>query len=336
MMTSPSSSTAPLPNPGGDYIYSPKVLDQASRVRQEISQNSTTKLGLQIIVDGVNTDPDAGTLNVTLYQKTNFLPTAAVLGEPGLFKEEPDLDKEEVGVYSFVIDPTTTSKLSQVTVLWNYKIDGISYQYWDYYQILGYMPTYESLNDGEKSVARIVSYMFEDLYDSVEGGPHLKEEFQTHFGNETIARCMELAMSWINTTSQPYTNYNIGLGTGPRFPAENYSILIRGTYLEVIKHLIRSYTEMPDMQGSPGVSFYDRSKYSDRWRAILNDEKDDYLKAVRSFKRSLLGLGGGALLVSGGIYGAAGYWRSGTYSAQARAARFTYPTSVVQVRPGAA
>jgi hypothetical protein len=327
-----SSSTSPLPNPEGDYIFSPKVIGQSSRTRQEISQYSTPRLGMNIIADGSNIDPDS--ISMTLYQKLDFSPDADPLG-PGIEYSIDDLEHEEVGVFSVVLDPALTSLLSQVALKWQYVIDGATYQYWDYYQILGYMPTYEALNDGEKGVIRQVAQMFEDLYDSVEGGPHLKEEFQTHFGTERIAQMMELAMNRINITSQPYTNYNIGAGTGPRFPESGYSLLVMGTYLEVVRHLIRSYTEMPTMQGSPGVAFYDRSNYVSRWRDILNDESEDYKAAVRSFKRSLMGLGGGALIVAGGIYGSAAYWRSGTYSAMARAARFSYPTSVVQVRPGA-
>ncbi len=241
----------------------------------------------------------------------------------------------ELGPFSFTLDPEVTRFLSHVTILWTYVIDGVTYRYTDYYQINGYMPTYESLTSDEKNIVRIVSNMFEDLYDSVEGGPHLKEEFQTHFSAETIARCMELAVSRINRTSQPYTNYNVGAGPGARFPANGYSLLIMGTYLEVVRHLIRSYTEMPDMQGNPGVSYYDRSQYSKRWRDVLADEQDDFKEATRAFKRTLLGLGGGALIVSGGIFGTMGGWRSGHYSAATRAGRYMYPQSVVQVRPGA-
>lgn len=333
-MTTPSYSTSPLPNPEGDYVFSPKVIGQASRTRQEISQYSTPRLGMNIIADGSNIDPD--TIHLTLYQKTDFSSAADPLGI-GVDYPIEDLNHEEVGVFSVILDPNTTAQLSQIALKWEYTIDGSTYQYWDYYQILGYMPTYEALNDGEKGVIRQVAAMFEDLYDSVEGGPHLKEEFQTHFGTERIAQMMELAMNRINITSQPYTNYNIGSGglPGPRFPATGYSLLIMATYLEVVRHLIRSYTEMPTMQGSPGVAFYDRSNYVSRWRDILNDEADDFKSAVRSFKRTLMGLAGGALIVAGGIYGSAAYWRPGTYSAAARAARYAYPTSIVQVRPGA-
>lgn len=327
-MTNPSSSTAPLPNPQGQYIYSPKLQGQQSRVRQEISQYASSNVGIEIMAQNVYVDPD--TIQVTIYQRTDFSTGSDPLGPYSVLPQE-DLVREDVGIWSFIIDPSLTQTLSLVTVHWEYSVSGVGYDYWDYYEIREPMPTYDAFTDNEKGIIRLVAFMFEDLYDSVDGGPHLKEEFQTHFGTETLARCMELACHRINSTSQPYTQYNVGAGVGTHFPMSYYSILVTGTYLEVVRHLIRSYTEYAVMQGGPGVAYVDRSQYADRWRAILADEKDDFARAVRSFKRSLLGLGGGSLLVSGGIFGSSSYFRSGFSAAAARAGRF-YPVSYVQVR----
>lgn len=330
----PSSSTAPYPNPDGQYTYTPKVLRQVSVVRQELSQWSSTRVGLEILTtDNALVDPT--TIQVTVYQRTAETISNDPYGLPGLVIDGADLTHEETGVYSFLLDQEITQELSLVSVHWEYTIDTRNYQYWSHYEVLEPMPTYDSLTTGEKGVVALVTNMFGDLYDSVNGGPHLKEEFQTHFGTERIAQCMELAMSRINTTSQPYTHYNVGAGVGKRFPPESYSILIMGTYLEVVRHLIRSYTEIPTINGGPGVAYTDRSNYVDRWRAILNDEKEDYAKAIRSFKRDLLGLGRGSLIVAGGIFGQANYFRPGMWSAAARGLRF-YPMSYVQTRPSGA
>jgi hypothetical protein len=329
-MTAPSSSTAPLPNPQGKYVYTPKITGQTAITRQEISQYSSTKIGLQVVSDQNNVDPDD--ISVTIYQKTAFTSTDDPLG-PGLTYGVSDIDREDVGVYSIILDNSYTQDLSLIAANWKYILLGKTYQYWDYFEVLQPMPTYDAMSDGEKGVIRLVSNMFEDLYDSVDGGPHLKEEFQTHFGTETIARCMELACHRINSTSQPYKNFNVGAGVGEKFPEAYYSILVMGTYLEVVRHLIRSYTEYPVMQGGPGVSFVDRSAYVDRWRAILQDEADDFKRAVRSFKRSFLGLGGGSLLVAGGIYGAMNRFKPGGWAMAARGTRFMYPIAMVAVAP---
>lgn len=322
-----SSSTSPQ----GVAIYRPKILGQSSIVRQEISRYGSSSIGLQVVANGTNVDVDSGSLHVVVYVRSIFTSDDTL----GIANPIPDanITQADTGVYEFTLDGSFTGDLALLSIQWVYSVQGNAYTFWDYYQILDPMPVFDSLNDGERGVVRIVINMFADLYDSVEGGPHLKEEFQTHFGTETIARCLELACNRVNITSQPYTNYTVGLGQTNRFPPTNYSVLVFGTYLEVVRHLIRSYTEQPQMAGGPGIAILDRSSYIGRWRDILNDEKDDYARAVRSFKRGLLSLGSGSLLVAGGIFGQSGYWRSGSYAASQRAARF-YPMSFVQVRPG--
>jgi hypothetical protein len=322
-----SSNTAPSPNPEGIKVFRPKILGQVATIRQEISRFSTASIGLQVNVNGQPANVDAGSMSVEVYKRTDFAPGADSLGDQvtGPF----EIANPDTGVYEFRLGSPVTQDLCLLSIKWVYRVQAEDYEFWDYYQVLDPMPTFDLLSDGERGIVRTVGYMFADLYDSVDGGPHLKEEFQTHFGTETIARCLELACNRINITSQPYTNYSV-IGNGKQFPEKHYSVLIIGTYLEVIRHLIRSYTEQPTMSGGPGVAYLDRSNYADRWRQILADEKDDYDKAVRSFKRSLLGLGGGSLLVAGGIFGSAGgFWRSGAYAAQTRAARFGYPISYV-------
>lgn len=325
-MTQPSYSTSP--NPSGPFVYTPKITGQVAISRQEISQYGSTHVGINIVANGVPVAPDS--IKATVYQRVAFEPSDDALGAPTLIAQS-SLILESVGVYSFILGPSFTSQLSLTSVFWQYSVGGSDYIYWDYYEVLEPMPTYDALSDNEKGVLRLVTNMFGDLYDSVDGGPHLKEEFQTHFGTERVAQCMQLSVHMINSTSQPYTKYTIGVIGGKAFPEDFYSILVRGTYLEVVKHLIRSYTEMPTVSGAVGVAMVDRQNYTDRWRAILQDEKDDFAKAVRSFKRSLLNLGGGNLIVSGGIFAQSNYFRPGGYSLATRGARF-YPVSYVNVR----
>lgn len=61
---------------------------------------------------------------------------------------------------------------------------------------------------------------------------------------------------------------------------------------------------------------------------MLADEKPEFTSAVKMAKRSLLNLGRGSLLVSGGIYGgsARGFYVPGIYASQTRAFRF-YPAA---------
>jgi hypothetical protein len=102
---------------------------------------------------------------------------------------------------------------------------------------------------------------------------------------------------------------------------------VLGAYLEVVRFLTASYTEVPIFQGS-NVTFADRSNYQQRWNQIFTQEWPEYVTYVKYAKRKLLSLGRGALLVGGGIYGgnALGIFQAGTYASQVRSWRF-YPAA---------
>ena len=90
----------------------------------------------------------------------------------------------------------------------------------------------------------------------------------------------------------------IALGSAPVLAG----LLEWATYLEVIRHLIRSYTEQPDAQGIQTARL-DRRQYADAWRRILQDEEPDFRKALDQYKFAAMGLGRASVLVAGGIYG---------------------------------
>ena len=169
-----------------------------------------------------------------------------------------------------------------------------------------------------------------DLFDSTTGGPHLVEEFQTHYGYERLAQLLIISVNRINTMSQPLTSFVVGAQSGPQFPERYSGIMVVALYIETIKHFVRSYVEQPTIQGGTGVAFTDRRDYMQRWQAVLQDEMDDFKSAVRMFKRKQMNLGSGSFIVSGGIYGGSGGGRfiSGQWAAQTRGARFM-PTSFV-------
>lgn len=316
----------PITQPSGESVYSPKIRDQ-SLVRKFVSQGGRGYVAIDIYNGTASVDPDDGTLSLQIW----FRDTTAHDGDDPrgtqiLTIPTEEIHREDTGRYDYEIGPPNTAYRGLLTAQWSYQVDGASFTYSDHLQILNPMPKYESLTPEQKSIVEQVSWMFGDLFDSTEGGPHLLEPFQTHFDYERIAQLMAQAALRIGLTGYPIRNWGVGEGTTPT-PQEFSGLLVLGTYYEVIRHLVRSYTEIPAFQGM-NVTYTDRRDYAMRWQQILTTEWPDYVRMVKMAKRSLLSLSRGSLLVAGGIYGgnARGIFKSGTYAAQVRGWRF-YPSA---------
>lgn len=316
--------------PPDEYAVSPKLLNE-SIVRRQISQSSSKELGVRVTSP---TGPiDADTVNVVVAYDPGFLDAPGATVIEGSLADGTIL-REDVGVYATAIGPQITNTPGLLDVTWTYTVNGQSFTYTDHYQVTEPMPFYEGLSDSQKFVIEQVTWMMGDLFDSTTGGPHLVEEFQTHFGYERLAQLLQITVSRINTMSQPLTSFIIGSPVGgmsaAQFPENFSNVLVIGLYIETIKHFIRSYVEQPNIMGGTGVAFADRRDYMQRWQAVLQDEMEDFKSAVRMFKRKQMNLGQGSFIVSGGIFGAAGGGRftSGQWAAATRGARFM-PTSFV-------
>jgi hypothetical protein len=312
--------------PSGQGIWSPKIRDQ-SLVRKFISQNGTGYTALAITNGAEYVDPDAGSLNLKVYfddTTQEFPPTPP--GTQIVNVGSSLITKVDTGMYSYEIGPPNTAFRGILTMLWTYTINGVAFTYRDHAQILNQMPLYESLRDSEKSVIEQVSWMLGDLFDSTEGGPNLIEPFQTHFDYERLAQCEGRAITRMNLIGFPVMYWGLGPCTQEVFTTF-HGLLVLGTYLEVVRFLTASYTEIPVFQGV-NVSFTDRRDYQQRWNQIWTQEWPEYVTYVKMAKRKVLNLGRGALLVGGGIYGgnALGIFQAGTYASQVRSWRF-YPAA---------
>lgn len=316
------------PVPIGASVYTPKVRQEAI-VRRQISRYTPKTIGIQVQNTAGLMNADTGTMTLALWLNTTFDPNALDGTEIVSASETNGILKESTGIYTFAISAQYTQIPGLMKAVWQYKVNGDQLSFSEYYEIIDPMPEYDGLSDAQKMCVEQTQWMIGDLYDTTDGGPHLLEEFQTHFGYNRLAQLLMVACNRINQTSQPLTNFVVGERTGSQFPETYVSLLQLGLYIEVVKHLVRSYTEQPVIQGGPGVAFLDRRDYADRWRSVLRDESDDWKHAVRLFKRKQLGLGSGSLLVSGGIFGSSGRrFVSGGYAAATRAMRF-YPVTFV-------
>ena len=317
--------------PSGTAVYSPKIRD-AALVRKFVSQYGTGYVGINIRNASGSVDPDTDTLTLNLYYKdpTESVPTS---NDPrgSLVLTTTDINKAGTGFYDYNIGPEHTSDRGLLTAEWTYEVDGKEFKFVDHLQVLEPMPLYDSLDEERRNVVEKVSWMLGDLYDSSVGGPHLIDEFQTHFDYERIALLMGRALTRMNTTGFPIMNWDLFSGTSTgsaSYPPSDFTgLLVIGTYLEVIRHLRDSYVEIPN-RPNMNVTYTDRRDYSQRWAQILQQEWPEYVRMMKIAKRKLLNLGRGALLVAGGIYGgnAGGVFQHGMYVSQTRSFRF-YPAS---------
>lgn len=309
-------------------IYSPKVRESAL-ARKFISQDSGGYVALGIYNGQTPVDADVDTVGIKLFFN-DASPSAAPPGTL-LFSADPPSDliiRDDVGKYHFGITPAVTANRGFLTVVWSYQVGGVDFTFTDNLQVLEHMPLWERLSDEEKGIVESISWMFADSFDSTEGGPYLFETYQSHFNYERIAQLTRVAMYRINTTGNPPTEFEVGGEPGKYTPIPGFmkGTLVIGGYIEVLRHLVRNYTEIPMFQGA-NITYADRRDYQQRWQQVLQDEEQNYKSMVIQAKRKLLGLGSTSILVGGGPwFGGGGGFMPGMWAAQTRGARF-YPAA---------
>jgi len=162
-------------------------------------------------------------------------------------------------------------------------------------------------------VAEEVWLRFEDSFDSVEGGPILRDYTLSHFDVKKIERFIPEALLDINVQMPP-TQYSISYfatrsGDGEINPL--MPLLSKGVMCKVLLHMIRSYIEQPVPQGAQ-IAYEDRTRYAQAWQTAYATEREDWISMVRLYKRGELRLGHSALLVGSkaGRLFYSGTWRT--------------------------
>jgi hypothetical protein len=151
----------------------------------------------------------------------------------------------------------------------------------------------------EDLICELVWHELEDCFDSIEGGPHLRDETLSYFNKKKIKQFLPDGLLNINVTP-PDTNLGIDqfLTLTPDGKLDpDHPILVHGTLLAVIRHLMRSYVEQPTPQGA-AVVYEDRRDYLQRWQLIYQQEEAHFLRIVTLWKRQFIGLGKSKMLVT--------------------------------------
>lgn len=138
---------------------------------------------------------------------------------------------------------------------------------------------------------------FEDLFDSQDGGPWMRDMTLNVFSPRKIQQFIPEALFDINVYNPP-THFGTDKFTSPSVLENPDSyILIQGTVCAVIRHLMRTYVEQPGMAGGE-VTYEDRRDYLQRWGTMLQIEFQRFDMLLKYWKRQFLGLNESKGLVS--------------------------------------
>jgi hypothetical protein len=258
--------------------------------RAYISQFAPETVGIGITAhDGTPLDPDRQAVTASLYGDATGT----------LLRSAPAV-RVDVGKYTMPLSSSDTSTPGIYSVRFSYLIStqpdiGVVSL------LVGQSaPAYDALQPGMKDIVEAVWVRFADLYDSPNGGPHLQTYLQSHFGRNRLAQLMRQAVGRLNVIAQPHSTYGLDLP----FDFVRYGyVLEQSLYIETVKHLVRTYTEQPEVILGTSISRMDRRDYMTRWASVLEMEEDDYKRIISGFKLDHMGLGNVRVLVGGGVFG---------------------------------
>jgi hypothetical protein len=133
----------------------------------------------------------------------------------------------------------------------------------------------------------------EDCFDSEQGGPWLRDMTLAVFDQTKVRGLVPEVLLDVNN-QMPYTDF-----TEASFPyttQDGEALIAQGLLVSTIRHLMRSYTEQPDVTSSP-VAFMDRKRYQDRWKAQYDVEKLVWDKWLNRWKLRAYDITHGSLLL---------------------------------------
>lgn len=267
---------------------------------QYYSQFSTDTIGIQIVPNDVPTDPTGNTVSIQAF----LLPSPGTAGNPSP-AWSGTATRTGVGTYTWTfLASSNTNQPGYYRLDWTYTLNAVSETASTWIQIGPPSPAYDALDAYGRGLVNDVWAKFADGYDSPQGGPNLQMWYQTHFNRGRVAQLLTQAIQHINVAAQPPTTFVAGPnGGGPEFPYPQWMGLANTALtVEVIKHLMRSYVEDPEIQGAVQARTI-RRDYLQRWQSML-DVEAPLLKEQRDvWKISFMFVMTPRVLVSGGAYG---------------------------------
>jgi hypothetical protein len=145
-------------------------------------------------------------------------------------------------------------------------------------------------------VGTYVWQKIEDCFDAEDEGPWLRDMTLNYFNERKMKEFIGMALFTMNERHPP-TKLTIDyFFKGPGDPTVDLPFLAQAVFIEVIKHLMRSYVEQPDIQGAQ-VVYENRRDYLQRWQLIYQMEVESYNTNLAYFKRRFMGIGHTKMIV---------------------------------------
>ncbi len=265
--------------------------------RKYLSRYSRPTFGITVYRDGVAGDADAlPEVSLLTYDNPQQEGTPEVLWTR-------EATRTALGQYEITLGSKDTRTPGEASLGWTYLVDGEEEIYTFDLQVGESAPDYDALPLEWRAIVESVWIKFADLFDSAFGGPNLQTYVQTKFGRNRMAQLLPSALQRLNSASNPHASYGIGPDANS-FPFADWGgLLAQSLYIEILKHLIRSYTEIPEAVLATSVSRFDRRDYMQRWEQVLNMEMAEFNTDLSRYRKANMGLGSVSVLVSGGAYG---------------------------------
>jgi len=291
-MFDPSPPAIPIPS---GYSAPPAYVEYAYH-----SQFASDLLGIIVNLSGALTDPDNQLVALSM------VPVAEI--DTGLASTAPPLfsavaSRQSPGVYTYQTSSSDLSQVGYATIFWSFTLGGVAQRVQTWVHIEPPAPAYDQLPQVARNVIEEVHAKFADSFDAPFGGPNLQQWAQTHFGRNRIAQLLYQAVGHLNNVAQPYMWFSADGTQGGLFPYQQWGGLINSALtVEVLKHLMRSYTEDPDLVGNVQARA-SRRDYQMRWGEMLRVEMETFKAERDTFKITYMFRMQPRALVSGGAYG---------------------------------
>ena len=185
---------------------------------------------------------------------------------------EHDTAGQYLGICQFVYGPSDTHDDYTTSVPITYNVN-------DPFETSGSSAIDPSVDDAWNRLS--------DLFDSEEGGPWLRDMTMGRFDKTRVREFGPDVFFDING-QMPQTSYtidNFSYGTW-----DGQILVTQGLLVHSIRHLMRSYTEQPDIMQSP-VGYADRKRYLDAWNSVYGIELERYNRMLELYKRRLFDQG---------------------------------------------